>query len=151
MTAINTRTRGERVPLTDGSGRWFDPATCMVWDEETRWDGRNMVSLATGDQWEHERLHRTPGGRWVLHHWSQWQGTTPSYTEVDRETAAAWLVRNGYDPHPDLVEAIERLQLGQGLAEYALLLSLVAMVAILALIFLGSQVSRLLSTVGTSV
>jgi len=42
-------------------------------------------------------------------------------------------------------------QEAQGLAEYALILALIAVVAIIALIFLGSQVSTLLSTVGNSV
>jgi Flp pilus assembly pilin Flp len=42
-------------------------------------------------------------------------------------------------------------QAGQGLAEYALILSLIAMVAIVALVFLGNQVSAILSTVGDSV
>jgi Flp pilus assembly pilin Flp len=40
---------------------------------------------------------------------------------------------------------------GQGLAEYALILALIAIVAIIALIFLGGQVSIILSTVGSSV
>ena len=40
---------------------------------------------------------------------------------------------------------------GQGLAEYALILTLIAIVAILALIFLGSDIQRMLSQVGTSV
>ncbi|GIW20565.1 MAG: hypothetical protein KatS3mg065_0861 [Chloroflexota bacterium] len=40
---------------------------------------------------------------------------------------------------------------GQGLAEYALILALIAIVAILALIFLGTQISSILSTVGESV
>ena len=40
---------------------------------------------------------------------------------------------------------------GQGLAEYALILALIAIVAIIALLFLGSQVSTQLSTVGTSI
>jgi len=40
---------------------------------------------------------------------------------------------------------------GQGLAEYALILSLIAIVAIVALGFLGGGVSTLLSTVGHSV
>ena len=39
---------------------------------------------------------------------------------------------------------------GQGLAEYALILSLIAIVAIVALLFLGGQVSQILSTVGNS-
>ena len=40
---------------------------------------------------------------------------------------------------------------GQGLAEYALILALIAIVAIVALLFLGSAISRILSTVGSSV
>ena len=40
---------------------------------------------------------------------------------------------------------------GQGLAEYALILALIAVVAIIALIFLGGQVSKILSNVGNSV
>ena len=40
---------------------------------------------------------------------------------------------------------------GQGLAEYALILALIAIVAIVALIFLGGAISRILSTVGSSI
>ena len=40
---------------------------------------------------------------------------------------------------------------GQGLAEYALILALIAIVATVALIFLGGQVSTILSNVGNSV
>ena len=39
---------------------------------------------------------------------------------------------------------------GQGLAEYALILALIAIVAIVALFFLGSQVSDKLSVIGNS-
>jgi pilus assembly protein Flp/PilA len=38
---------------------------------------------------------------------------------------------------------------GQGLAEYALILALIAIVSIVALLFLGSQISDKLSTVGS--
>ena len=38
---------------------------------------------------------------------------------------------------------------GQGLAEYALILALIAIVSIIALIYLGSQVSDKLSTIGS--
>ncbi|MGH2407820.1 MAG: Flp family type IVb pilin [Candidatus Limnocylindrales bacterium] len=37
---------------------------------------------------------------------------------------------------------------GQGLAEYALILALIAVVAILALLFLGTQISTILSSIG---
>jgi Flp pilus assembly pilin Flp len=40
---------------------------------------------------------------------------------------------------------------GQGLAEYALILALVAIIAIVALIFLGSQISSILTQVSNSV
>jgi pilus assembly protein Flp/PilA len=40
---------------------------------------------------------------------------------------------------------------GQGLVEYALILVLIAIVAIAALLFLGGQVSEILSNVGNSV
>jgi pilus assembly protein Flp/PilA len=40
---------------------------------------------------------------------------------------------------------------GQGLAEYALILALIAVVAIVALLFLGSQVSDKLSIIGNAV
>jgi pilus assembly protein Flp/PilA len=40
---------------------------------------------------------------------------------------------------------------GQGLAEYALILALIAIVAIVALLFLGGQVSKVLSQVGKSI
>ena len=40
---------------------------------------------------------------------------------------------------------------GQGLAEYALILVLIAVVAIVSLIFLGGQVSDMLSVVGESI
>ena len=40
---------------------------------------------------------------------------------------------------------------GQGLAEYALILALIAIVAIIALLFLGGQISGILNTVGSSV
>jgi pilus assembly protein Flp/PilA len=39
---------------------------------------------------------------------------------------------------------------GQGLAEYALILALIAIVAIAALLFMGSQISDKLSTIGST-
>lgn len=40
---------------------------------------------------------------------------------------------------------------GQGLAEYALILALVAIVAIVTLVFLGSQLNAALSDIGGSI
>ncbi len=41
-----------------------------------------------------------------------------------------------------------REEAGQGLAEYALILAFIAVVAVLALTFLGSDISTLLSKIG---
>jgi pilus assembly protein Flp/PilA len=50
-----------------------------------------------------------------------------------------------------LINLIKRDEEGQGLAEYALILALIAIVAIVALLFLGGAISNILSTVGSSV
>ena len=53
--------------------------------------------------------------------------------------------------HMTLMSRLSERSRGQGLAEYALILGLIAIVAIIALIFLGGQVSGILNTVGKSV
>jgi pilus assembly protein Flp/PilA len=50
-----------------------------------------------------------------------------------------------------ILDLISNRHDGQGLAEYGLILSLIAIVAIVSLIFLGGSVSSLLSSVGNSV
>lgn len=42
-------------------------------------------------------------------------------------------------------------QRGQGLAEYALILALIAIIAIAALVFLGGEISEILSTIGAAI
>src|ERR1700704_34459 len=49
-----------------------------------------------------------------------------------------------------IIERVNRAE-GQGLAEYALILALIAIVAIVSLLFLGGQISKILSNVGKSV
>jgi Flp pilus assembly pilin Flp len=59
---------------------------------------------------------------------------------VARAWNAAWPGPNGRRPDGDHDHASER---GQGMAEYALILSLIAVFAILALIFMGETISDL--------
>ena len=63
--------------------------------------------------------------------------------------------KDGRENRCDMTERLavwmSRHQGGQGLAEYALLLALIAIIAIAALLFLGGSVSTLLSNVGTSI
>ena len=51
-------------------------------------------------------------------------------------------------PHLIRLLAILRNEDGQGLAEYALILALIAIVSIVALLFMGNQVSDKLSVIG---
>lgn len=97
-----------RQPLGDGT--WFDKDKATRFDEASHWDGRNHISDATGNQWEHERLWRTASKNWVLHHWSQYQGSGESWTVIDDDDAARWLVVNNRE-HPDAAEAIAALEL----------------------------------------
>lgn len=50
-----------------------------------------------------------------------------------------------------LVDLIRRDEEGQGLAEYALILALIAVIAIAALVFLGTQISSILSSIGNNI
>jgi len=81
---------------------WFDRAKAEKFQEATDWDGSNHVSKATGSQWSHEALYRTVGGRWVLHWYSQMQGSQERYSFVTDEQAREWLLLNEED------EAVER-------------------------------------------
>lgn len=51
------------------------------------------------------------------------------------------------DPGAAAAGPAARGQHGQGLAEYALILSLIVVIAIVALVFLGTQISSILSTI----
>ena len=50
-----------------------------------------------------------------------------------------------------LSAAVRRDEEGQGLAEYALILALIAIVVIAAVIFLGGQINTIMSNVGGSI
>ncbi len=48
------------------------------------------------------------------------------------------------------IDRFRRSEDGQGLAEYALILALIAIISIVALLFMGSQVSDKLHVIGTT-
>ena len=94
-----------RVNVTNEHGEligWFDDEKAVTFKEDRHWDGSNWISIATGSQWNHQDLYRTAGGRWVLHHWSQWQGSRDWYEFISDERAREWLILNGHD------EAVQR-------------------------------------------
>lgn len=99
----------KRQALDNGS--WLNLETAEQFDEATHWNGSNHISVATGSQWEHERLYRTKSGRWVLNTWSQWQGSRETWIEIDNEAAAKWLVTNNKDSHDACAEEYAALEL----------------------------------------
>lgn len=76
---------------------WFDEHKADRYVEATEWDGNNHISVPTGDQFTHQDLYRTRGGRWVLCHWSQWQGTETWYEYLSDGEAREWLIANEHD------------------------------------------------------
>lgn len=50
-----------------------------------------------------------------------------------------------------LMQLIRRDERGQGLAEYALILAFIAVLAIVAVTFLGTQINSILSAVGNAI
>jgi hypothetical protein len=98
----------DRKVLTDG--RWFDAKKAEKFEGETRWDGHNHFSVHTGSQWSGQNLYRTAGKKWIVERWFNWQGALTTYEEIDDAAAAAWLVRNGDEPHEDFAEEFAALE-----------------------------------------
>ena len=93
-----------RQPINGGG--WIDLDTAKKFVEDRHFDGRNMISAATGSQWEHETLYRSKGGVYVLHTWSQYQGSRDTWQRISVDEAVAWLLKNDYDPTSQAEEAI---------------------------------------------
>ena len=83
---------------------WFKLNAATRYEEGTRWDGSNHISLATGSQWDHEALYKTKGGQWVKNWWSQYQGTCERWNYITEEDAKTWMIQNEYE-----CDDIERL------------------------------------------
>ena len=93
-----------RQPI-DGGG-WLNLVSAKKFVENRHFDGRNMISAATGSQWDHEELHRSVGGVYVLHGWSQCQGSLDTWQRIGIDQAVEWLLRNDYDPTSPAEEII---------------------------------------------
>jgi hypothetical protein len=92
--------------MDDGTVVKTENAT-QHWDEATRWNGNNHISVATGSQWEHQTLYRSRKGRYYVEHESQWQGSTPHAEWISNHEAARWLLANGHDELPEGLAALE--------------------------------------------
>jgi len=110
----------KRAPLTDGT--WFDVDLAEKWEEGTYFDGSNHVSMAAGSQWAHECLYRSrkcsendipirrKAKTWILHSWSNFQGSRETYARLTCEQAALWFVRNQLDAPDELSELVDELE-----------------------------------------
>lgn len=76
------------------NGKWFDLSRTKQWKEAL---GEDRVSKATRRKYEHEALHRTRKGNWLVHSWSACEAVT-SWREISERDALTWLVRNGHEP-----------------------------------------------------
>lgn len=92
-----------RYQMQDGTVIDTDNAS-KHWNEITRWNGNNHISVATGSQWEHETLYRSRKGRYYVEHTSQWQGSTPRAEWVSEQEAARWLLLNEHELPADLAK-----------------------------------------------
>lgn len=97
-----------RYRMEDNTVLDTDNAT-QSWNEDTRWDGNNRISVATGGQWTHETLYRSKKGRYYIEHSSQWQGSTPSAEWISKRNAASWLLANGHEVPAELEAEAEQV------------------------------------------
>lgn len=81
--------------ITIGGGRWFDADAAKVYEDDTRWDGNNHISVATGSQWTRQTVYHTAGGSWVLEtHTHGFNGRV--YAVLSQSDAFSWLIDNGH-------------------------------------------------------
>lgn len=79
------------------------------WFEDTHFDGRNMISNATGSQWHHETLYRSRKGRYYVEHDSNYQGSTSHAEWVSPQEAVRWLIINNHEIPDDLKQYEEQV------------------------------------------
>lgn len=100
INVFRTEDDGSGVPQFVLDGHFIEDKAELI-DEDTRWNGNNHVSVHTTDQFAHQRLYRTAGGRWVLNCWSQRVTVPETYEFLDDEQARTWLLVNESD---DVIE-----------------------------------------------
>lgn len=87
----------ERINVVNEYGEqvgWFDRSKAYCIAENTFFNGRNNISMATNSQWDHEELYFTASGNWIKLDYSDYQGTNSVFTAISSEDAAEWLIKN---------------------------------------------------------
>ena len=80
------------------------------WTEDTRFDGRNQISVNTGSQWDHEELFESRMGRFYVVRWSQWQGSTAHAEWVSDHEAVRWLLLNKEEVPERLLHLVDEVE-----------------------------------------
>ena len=80
------------------------------WEEKSRFDGHNLISVNTGSQWDHQALHCSRKGRYWVESWSQWQGSTPSAEWISEREAAKWMILNGENLPQDFAKFADEVE-----------------------------------------
>lgn len=99
MTRINVYTSDPYEGKTLAG--WFDPDKAEIREEENTQG--NMVGIHSGVH-KHEALYRTAGGRWVLHRWSDYRDSEPTYEFITDDQAKKWLIIDESDSANQLIE-----------------------------------------------
>jgi hypothetical protein len=89
-------------PLTDGSGRVFDPEKSVrKWEKIPTMDEvERQIRGEDNGREAGQRLYLTNDGTFVLCYWDTAYSHDTEYKEIEIEEAARWLASNGY--HADL-------------------------------------------------
>ena len=83
------------ITLEDGQAvGWFDADAAHLIEEGDWWNGSDRISLATGSQWNHERLAITAKGAYIICAWSNQSGIGSTNEPITAAQAAVWLMKN---------------------------------------------------------
>ena len=82
-----------RINAYDASGRggWFD------YDKAERWSDCDYNGNGSGGIGRGQAILRTAQGRWVLQHWTRWEGEADRFEFIEPDQAQEWLLRNNCD------------------------------------------------------
>jgi len=95
--------------MDDGTIVKTENAT-QEWKEDKNWDGNNWISVATGSQWEHQRLYRSKKGRYWIEHTSQWQGSRDHAEWISNRSAVRWLLANDHEIPEELQALVDEVE-----------------------------------------
>ncbi len=82
----------KKIPLSDGSGHWFDIESAKSWTESIDPDEQDRRAREGPEE---EKLFLTEKGSFIFHHWN-WRMAEGLFFPLDEEKATRWLIANGY-------------------------------------------------------